>query len=320
MKKFVVVFTVVIFIVFGISYCGNSDIKTGTISDKEWAEYEKNSKVNIDKTFTGTIKEIIDKYILYNIEISYEKADQVVVDDKDTLYVKKLHSKDKNYYNEFETVVHKTFSTKKNGDEITSYISYDYRGYSFVNGDFVENSACSRIPAKITLKEVGDNTYKVICCVIAQDGEYYAPSIKRMFPTFVRGEYYADFYHRRIEKKLFENAQNYLQVIGRKAEIKDYLDTTELLSYRYDDESMGEAEIDRLYDLLQDFEWKDYPTWIGTREVVRNGKRYIYMAEEKKLGKRKYLITYTKIDENGNMLEQYKVNVDKADYKIEKVV
>ena len=303
MKKLVLFFVAIIFLVLGISFCGNSDIQGRRISDEEWAEYEKKSRVNIDKTFTGTINDVIDKYILCNEEHSYGDEED---DD----------------YDEFETVVHKTFSAKKSGDEITSYISYDYRGYMFVNGVFVEGGGSSRIPAKITLKEVANekDTYKVVSCITAQDGEYYAPSIKRIFPTFVRGEYYADFYHRRIEKQLLENAQDYLHVIGRKAEIKDYIDTTELLSYRYDDSAMNENDLDKLYDLLQDFEWKDYPDWIGTREVVKNGKRYVYNAEQEKKGENKYLLTYTKTDKNGNVLEQYKVNVDKADYKIEKVI
>jgi len=302
MKKVNLILLVILILILSIGCSSFDIIAERSISDEEWAEYEKNSKVNINKTFTGTVDEVIDEYILCNEEHSYGEKDE----DDD--------------YNEFETVVHKTFATKKNGDEITSYISYDYRGYVFINGTFTENGGSARIPAKITLKEVENkkDTYKVTSCIIAQDGEYYSPSIKRMFPENVQKEFWEEKYYKDIEKELLKNKQNYLKKIARKAKIKDYVETTYLLEDAED--SLSEADWEKLDELVSKFCEKDYPEWIGTREVVKNGKRYIYKSGEKKLGKRKYLITYTKTNDKGKVLEKYKVNIDKADYKIEKVV
>ncbi len=110
--------------------------------------------------------------------------------------------------------------TDKN--EYTAYVLTNYNAFGFENGYFM-SKAGGTIPAVMTFEKTPQG-YNLLNIEYAQDGSYYAKSIKKMFPE--------KYQHRVIfptpedTKSLWEQctsyAQAYLDKIGRNEEICDY--------------------------------------------------------------------------------------------------
>ena len=311
MKKVItIILAVFILIAGGLCLLNTKKPYNFKVTDEMWAEMEENSKVNIKKTFKGDIDDVIDDYIIYH-DGDYEDKDGY--DDPDDTF------------SELPVAVHKTFDTEKNGDEITCYIAYDYLELGFENGIFtISGDGGLDIASVITLKKVKnkENTYKVIKHIYGYEGHLLEPSLERMFSKDILKEYNNNAYENELEKETDKKARDYLNQIGRDAEFKANVDKEYLTDgYFYEDENgISQEEADEIYDLFDEFEEKDYPDWIGSREQVKNNKRYIYKASSVKKGDMKYIITYTKENERGKILEQYKMTLNGKDYKIKKVV
>ena len=96
-------------------------------------------------------------------------------------------------------------------------------------------------------------------------------------------------------------------------DLNDIMEDTEFIESGYD-------YLEDEGDFIENFNDKGYPDWIGTRERLEKGEWYIYKAEQKEKDKGEYIVTYTKTDESGNILEQYKVNANSKGYEVKKVV
>ena len=269
--------------------------------------------VKIKKTFSGNVDDVIDEFISRYVESATLEWPAY-----DEAYLRSF--KNDELRNEFCIVAHHTFDKKEIGNKTTFYISYTYAEYSFINGVFTHDVFVENNPVAITLKKLANkkNTYKVTKIFFQREGAYY-PELNEFFDNEIVNKYKNENHQKEIINKLHKKEKAYLKSIGRNEKIVDDLD----FNYIMEDAELAENGYDYMYDedcFIYDFEYQGYPSWIGTKEIIRGGKRYICKAKQQVIDKKGYIITYTKTDETGNVLEQYKVNVDKADYKVEKVI
>lgn len=140
--------------------------------------------------------------------------------------------------------------------------------YGFQNDNFVKVSGTGVIPAVVTISDHND-----VSIEYPEDGSYYAPSIRKMFPLKYHTRIFddKDGDGKTLKKQEQAYAKDYLSKIGRKAEIGDY----------------GDFEYTLLTDLgvsvevsnkLEDFykEHSNYPYFIGTQEYIENNLRMVY--------------------------------------------
>lgn len=153
----------------------------------------------------------------------------------------------------------------------TVYALTMYGYYGFQNGYFTKVSGSGVIPTVFTFKD-SENGY--ICTKVEEpeDGEGYSDSLKKLFPSVYHPRIFAEWKSDSLDLKSQEQAYaaSYLKKIGRDAKIGDYGD----FGYYTLLTDVGvSVEVDNSTNTLQ---FCDYPWWIGNREVLENGIRYVY--------------------------------------------
>lgn len=180
---------------------------------------------------------------------------------------------------------HIIFGTEEKNDNLLVYALVSYSNYGFENGNFVEVSGMSSA-ALFELKAT-DDSYECIHITYPEDGEYYAKSLEKMFPKkYVTMLNNTD--NESLRKQTEQYAKVYLDKIGRKAKIgamSDFSDEYTLLT----DVGVSVEVSNSLTQIQKNID--SYPYWLGTREEIENGIRYVY---EMQYNKEKNLITYSK--------------------------
>ena len=190
-------------------------------------------------------------------------------------------------------------------------------GYSFMNDMFIKDAGSGAIPAVIVLKtENGGGTYAPEEIRWPKDGSLYEESIREMFPE----EYHdivlsaGDYYDELIEQE-HAQAEEYLKIIGRVAEIGDYIDLNAVLpdmdteASNYLMSIKGTEDYGRASAYMEDFPIWKFPIYQGTHEYIQDRKRCIYETnwEGDKSGGTMH---YTVYDENGKIILGYRFIVD----------
>lgn len=163
---------------------------------------------------------------------------------------------------------HIILGTEDDGESTKVYILSMVGHYAFVNSNFEKVSGSGVIPAVVTMKHDNESSIQY-----PQDGSYYAKSIKEMFP---------EEYHERIfkdgEKDRFilqeeerTCARNYLEEIGRTAEVGDYRDFEHVLL-----PNIGvSVEVSNGLESFYKFH-SSYPWFLGNQERIEDGVRMVY--------------------------------------------
>ena len=202
---------------------------------------------------------------------------------------------------EFITESHAILGQDEYEDYIEVYLVTTYGVYGFENNIFSMIGGSSQIPMRIKfLKNEKISGYDYVNSEEAKDGSYYVESVKKMFPTREAYKALNLDYTDQLNKDIYKKAVSYVKNIGRDNEVAyDYLDKT------YIDELA-------LKNMSNIKEIEDYPEWIGTRETIKSGKRYIYKTEYDYSSN---ILTFTKLDENKSQIEmlQYKINGEKLE-------
>ena len=172
------------------------------------------------------------------------------------------------YHDECITEGHIIYGVEEKSNEVIVYLTEELTGFSFKNGYFMARSG-HRIPAVFTFEKSGDG-YKLTDYRYAEDGERYPDSIKEMFPA--QYEYRAfnptkeDYASLRAQCKAY--AENYLDDIGRDAEVCDYSDVEHI---SLTDVGISVEVSNRLYETTLPYDMD-----IGSFEKIENGVRYVY--------------------------------------------
>ncbi len=189
----------------------------------------------------------------------------------------------------------------------TVYAITSIGGYSFINGKFVKDSGSGAIPMKFEVTETPEGSFIMEGISTPEDGSYYLPSIKEMFPPNLWDEAIdsQDKYGELMEQE-FSHARNYVESIGRDAEVCSYADLDTVLP------DMSAEASNRLLEIKKDGEYWKYPDFIGTQEYLEDGGRFVYETswDGNVTGG---TLTCTKYDGDGALAEKHVFEIDGAE-------
>ncbi|MGN1097288.1 MAG: hypothetical protein ACI4SS_00135 [Clostridia bacterium] len=188
-------------------------------------------------------------------------------------------------------------------EEVKVYAVTSIGGYTFMNGMFIKDSGSGAIPAVIILKPYGGG-YEVLDIQYPKDGSMYADSIREMFPEAYHSQLLGgNDYYDELKKQEQAQAKEYMDSIGRTAEVGEYADLGAVLPDMNVGASNKTLELGKYDD-----DWK-YPMFIGNVEYLENGERYIYETAwdgDESGG----VLTYTKYDGEGNVIKKTVYDVE----------
>lgn len=146
--------------------------------------------------------------------------------------------------------------------------------YGFINDNFEKVSGTGIIPA-VLMFEYEDDVYTLQEIEFPLDGSLHESSLRAMFPAQYIGRVMSHDEADRAELEQQERAYAaaYLKEIGREAAIGNYRDFEHVLLTDLGISVEVSNRITEMKDLGA------YPYWIGTREYLQDGVRYIYSME-----------------------------------------
>lgn len=194
---------------------------------------------------------------------------------------------------------HYIMEVEDTGDQVKTYVLTMYGNYGFEDGNFIKVSGSGVIPAVITFKKESDGSYEQLDYQMPMDGGMYIESVNEMFPEALQElclkvpeEIRED-----LERQERQYAPVYLKSIGRTAEIGEFGD--------YDHKTFSDlgVPVEVSNQMMENRALAEYPFWLGNREQIEDGIRYIY---ETAYLIHKEEIQYTKyIYDTEEVVEQY---------------
>ena len=269
--------------------------EVGFANDREWADYTVGGDVRDYAESPEKLQELIN---LYNANPIVELLTQ------DQAVVLALTSRG-NHYLEGECFAegHIILGTGKKVDATKIYALTMIGHYGFQNDNFVKVSGTGVIPAVVTLGSNND-----VSIEYPKDGNYYAPSIREMFPLKYHTRIFSgrESDRKTLKKQERAYAKEYLSRIGRKAEIGDYGDFEHTLLT-----DLGVSV--EVSNKLEDFYKKhsNYPYFIGTQEYIENNLRMVYQMSYDENQKEIKFIKHAY--NSGEILEQFVMDATTGD-------
>ena len=164
---------------------------------------------------------------------------------------------------------HKILGSDISGNCLKVYALTTFGNYGFQNEMFVKVSGSGVIPAVLTFEKDGTR-YSLLGIEYPSDGAGYVKSIKRMFPLKYRAAALnSDSAYDELVSQERKYAEEYLQSIGRDAEVGEYRDLNVVLLT-----DLG-VSVEVSNQLSGDKNLGEYPYWIGSSEYLENGIRYV---------------------------------------------
>lgn len=193
---------------------------------------------------------------------------------------------------------------ERNGSVIV-YTIASFGAFGFENGIFTKVSGSGAIPTVITLSKNENNEYSLLEYKEPLDGSLYADSIKKMFPQKLYDQVLsANKIYSDLAAQQEEQAKEYLNSIGRKAQV----------SAAHVEKKLARINVQASNKLFTEFTkyntfLNNCPYWLGTRESLENGVRYIYETSQSKTDDGYDLITFKKTKEDGSIVEEAKYRI-----------
>ncbi len=195
-------------------------------------------------------------------------------------------------YADAETLAagHVLLGTQPTEDGLEAYVYYYHTGLCFENGVLTSGGVGGRGMGTFVLHKTASGGYTCAEVRLPKDGELYEASLSELMPASVlqKERIYAQALVDETDRQVKESAAAYLGSLGRDAEIvlkRRELPKRKLLTDVGVPLTAAER-IDRDYPAL----W-NYPDFIGTRECVEDGMRWVY---ETNADAQKGVITFIK--------------------------
>lgn len=196
-------------------------------------------------------------------------------------------------------------SEEKNGI-IKAYTLASFGAFGFENGIFTKISGSGSIPTVITFKKDQNSVYSLIKYQEPMDGAGNVESTKKMFPKKLWNRVLQPNKSDSAELRRQQEAQakKYLISIGRNAEVS--VNSVDKRLVKIDVEASNKlfAEYTK-YDM----ELNNFPYWIGTKEIIQNGIRYIYETSQSRTTDGHDLVTFKKTEKNGTVIKAYSYKI-----------
>lgn len=225
----------------------------------------------------------------------------------DELVSNTLLTSNEDSYLEGECVAegHKILRIDGNNDlELTTiYTLAIYGEYGFENDNLVKISGSGVIPTVLEFSLNNQNEYYLSDYKVPKDGALYVNSLKSLFPKELHEEVLniGSEDQKELKEQEISYAKEYLTSLNRKAEIGDYADFEHILP---------DMNVNASNTLLEDEELVDYPYWIGTKEKLEDGIRYVYKTSWESKGNGDGRLIYSKYRyEDKEMVSEIKIEI-----------
>lgn len=207
---------------------------------------------------------------------------------------------------ETATEGHLILDSEEDNGAVKAYTIASFGAFGFENGIFTRVSGSGAIPTVMVFARDDSGRYSLLEYQEPMDGAYYAESIKKMFPKKLqdrvlpsRGEDYAE-----LVRQQEAQAAEYLKNIGRTAEVSAAHVKKQLADISVEASNKLFFENTRYDSFLN-----NCPYWIGSRERIENGTRYIYETAQGKTGDGHDLIIFRKTKEDGTLVEERRYKI-----------
>ncbi|MED0656976.1 transcriptional regulator [Anoxybacillus ayderensis] len=241
-----------------------------------------------------------------SVSSSYERKDATHVE---TAVSEAIKEHGKTYgKGEYITEGHVILDTEQQGNKVKAYTIASIGVFEFQDGIFTIVSGSGAIPTVMTFSIDEHGQYKLIAYEEPLDGEAYVKSIKKMFPKKYDSKVlYAEEYYDELAKQQERQAQEYLKNIGRHAKVS--ISYVEKQPLNISVQAMNHF----LHMLSSDPFLNECPDWLGTREVIEQGIRYVYETSQSKANDGRDVVTLRKMKEDGTVIDmrQYVIEENK---------
>ncbi len=207
---------------------------------------------------------------------------------------------------EVATEGHIILDSEETDGVIKVYTIASYGAFGFENGIFTKVSGSGAIPTVITFSKSQTGEYSLLEYKEPLDGALLVKSTKKMFPkalhTRVLSNTQQDYPD--LVRQQEAQATEYLKDIGRTARVSADHVKKELAKINVEASNKLFTELTKDNAFLN-----DCPYWLGTREKVENGARYIYETSQSKTDDGCNLMTFRKTKEDGVLVEEARYKI-----------
>ena|GEM_PF-519568 len=294
----------------GKVFKGESDIVKITLLDSKGNEIDNK---NITIRYDGEMYYTVDSpFVIVGYEAHKTKTLEEAISNA-------IKEQGKSYRTgEFIAEGHIILDKEEKDSILKVYTMASVGCFGFEDDMFTKISGSGAIPTVITFLKNENGEYFLLEYKEPLDGKGYTESIKEMFPKELQDEVVsAHEKYPELVKQQEEQAANYIKSIGRK----------ESVSSKYNQKTRPDIDRearDELFSIYSKFDSfiNACPDWLGTREYIEDGTRYIYETSQTKTVDGHDLIIFNKTKENGTVIEErrYKIvgsEVELVDYTSE---
>lgn len=216
-----------------------------------------------------------------------------------------LDNSNTNKEGEVSTEGHIVLKTEEYNGITTAYLITSSGRFGFENGIFTKVSGTGAIPTVMKLTRNMYGEFSVVERLVPEDGDGYGKSIKKMFPKELHDEVLDNNNnYSKLIKQEEKQAEAYLNSIGRKATVQGNFVQKELAKINVEASNKLSGEVSKYDEFIN-----KCPYWLGTRELLENGERYIYQKSVEKSKDGYDVVVYEKLKQNGELIEQKKFKI-----------
>jgi len=209
----------------------------------------------------------------------------------------------KGYLNgECNTEGHVILDTEERAGAVKAYTVASVGWFGFENGVFTKISGSGAIPTVMTFSRNKNGTYSLLAYQEPVDGSGYTESLKKLFPAQLHKQVlttqdsYSD-----LARQQEEQAALYLKGLGRAVQVRAGFVAKKLPKLDVEASNKLFAEFTKDNAFLN-----SCPYWLGTREQIEDGVRYIYATSQGKTSAGHDLIIFKKTKTDGTLVQEYK--------------
>lgn len=216
-----------------------------------------------------------------------------------------IKNQGKVYYNgEYLTEGHIILDIQDDDGKIKAYTLASVGWFTFENDIFTKSSGSGAIPTVITFSKDKNGNYSLLEYKEPTEGFGGTESKKKMFPMKLWNVVLnAQNNYANLARQQEIQADAYLKSIGRTAKVSEAYVEKESVKINIQ-ASNRLLELERQDSLIS-----NCPRWLGTRERIESGIRYIYKKTQSKTSDGYDLITFKKIKEDGSLIEEKKYKI-----------
>lgn len=193
---------------------------------------------------------------------------------------------------------HVILDTEAEGKTVKVYTVVSDGAFGFENGIFTKVGGSGAVPTVITFEKGEDGRYHLLKYETPKDGTEYVPSIKKMFPSALQNKVLNFKQNGELAQQQEAQAKAYLDSIGRKATVSIAFVEKKLLDINVQASNKLFAELTKYDNFLN-----TCPYWIGTKEQIEGGIRYIYATAQEINSSNNDLVVFTKTKEDGTIIK-----------------